>query len=306
MSPLIGCYQACTYHFQVSIAAISLNICTILKICIKYFDYLELSLEYLYAVTLGVIQGITEFLPVSSSGHLIVFSHFTKGQTIPLTMNVALHMGTLLAILIYFRKEWFVLFQKTLTLIKSPDVSSSMPNMPLAIIVGTIPAGFAGLLFKDQIESYFHNPLATVPTLIIVGILMFVVDRLAQVNHQFKNITWVNGLFIGLAQALALLPGTSRSGITMIAGRLIGLSREDSARFSFLLGAPVMLGAVVLDFKNIAHGLEDPVFFVAVLVSFLVGWLTIAALLQLLRRFGFGGFAIYRILLAVTILVMLS
>ncbi|MDA9950949.1 undecaprenyl-diphosphate phosphatase [Oligoflexaceae bacterium] len=263
-------------------------------------------MEYLYAVTLGVIQGITEFLPVSSSGHLIIFSDFTKGQTIPLTMNVALHMGTLLAILIYFKNEWIELFRKTLALLKSPNISPSTPNMPLAIIVGTIPAGFAGLLFKDQIEAYFHHPLATVPGLIVVGILMFVVDRRAQVNNQFSNITWVNGLFIGVAQALALIPGTSRSGITMVAGRLIGLSREDSARFSFLLGAPVMLGAVVLDFKNIAHGLTDPVFFVAVLVSFLVGWITIAALLQLLRRFGFGGFAIYRILLALTILVMLS
>lgn len=258
------------------------------------------------AIALGVIQGITEFLPISSSGHLIIFSELTKGETISLTLNVALHMGTLLAILIYFRKDWAALLGGTLKCLRTRDFKHPEFSMMVAILAGTVPAGLVGILFKDDIERIFHHPSATILPLVFVGILLYVVDRFRPQTLSLSGVTWKTGLFVGVAQALALIPGTSRSGITIIAGRWKGLNRGDSARFSFLLGAPAMTGAVILDFKNILNSFSDPVFYIGFVVSFVVGFLTIALLLRMLRRFGFAIFAIYRVLLGIALYLLIT
>ena len=262
--------------------------------------------ESVMAIALGIIQGITEFLPISSSGHLIVFSYFTQGQPISLTLNVALHMGTLGAILIYFRRDWFDIIGDSISLLQKRNFHDPKAFMPTAIIIGTIPAAIIGLLFKDDIERVLHHPAVTIAPLISVGVLLYFVDKWRPQFLEIKDMNWKRGLFVGFAQAIALIPGTSRSGITIIAGRWLGFNREDSARFSFLLGAPVMMGAVLLDFKNILASITEPEFYIGLIVSFIVGYLTIAFLLTMLRKHGFAVFAVYRVVLGIVIAMLIS
>lgn len=257
--------------------------------------------DTIFAVLLGILQGITEFLPISSSGHLIIFSTLTQGKSISLTLNVGLHVGTLIAILIYFRKDWFAIFRAAFKVIRSPRDSSQDSRLIFALIVGTIPAGLIGVLFKDDIERHLHHPHATVLPLILVGIGLWWVDRSGKVQREWSSITWVDGLKVGLAQAVALIPGTSRSGVTMMCARWLGFSRQESARFSFLLGAPAMGGAALLDAKGIIQSITDPVFIIGCVVSFVVGYATIAFLLSILKKTGFFWFAVYRVVLGVAI-----
>lgn len=257
--------------------------------------------DSLYAIILGFIQGIAEFLPISSSAHLIVFSKLLGGEVIPLSLNVALHLGTLVAVLAYFFKDWWALVVAAWRRVTGGAGDQLSDNLVPAIILGTIPAGVIGLLFKDYIEATFHQPVMTAIPLAIVGPIMWAVDRYCPATRTYEDITWLQGIIIGFFQALALIPGVSRSGATLVAGRLLGLDRVSAAKFSFLLGIPAMLGAFILEAKEITSQISDPLFIWGFISSAVFGLLAIAFLLRFLRVFGLGSFAVYRVLLAIFI-----
>lgn len=253
------------------------------------------------AAILGIIQGLTEFLPVSSSGHLIVFSWILEGKPLPLAINVALHIGTTLAVLIYFWRDWLRIAQAGLRRLMHGERSHEADQILPALILGSLPAGVIGILWEDDIETIFHNPLSVAVPLAFVGILIWLSDKKAPTRRTLGDLKIKDALLIGCAQACALIPGVSRSGATIMTGRLLTFHREDAAKFSFLLGTPAMGGAMLLKMSDIAASSEHPSFFIGILVSFITGMLAIGFLLRFLRRFGFGIFAIYRICLAILI-----
>ncbi len=253
--------------------------------------------DVVYAVVLGIIQGVTEFLPVSSSAHLIIASWLFKGKSLSLSLNIALHMGTLSAVLVYFKKDFISILKSLAALSKN----HRNPEIMLAkgLVVGTIPAAVVGLAFKDEIEAYFHNPQAVIYPLAIVGVLLWLIDHKSHQSRNIVDLKISDAFLVGVAQMFALIPGTSRSGATIVGARILGFDRESAARFSFLLGTPAMLGAAVLEGESLIASLSDPVFYVGFLVSALVGILTIHFLLQFVKRFGFLVFALYRVVVAI-------
>jgi undecaprenyl-diphosphatase len=260
--------------------------------------------DILLGIILGVVQGVTEFLPISSSGHLIVVSWLLDGKPLPIELNIALHVGTLAAILFYFRADWFLLTKDSLALARGKALPKTSRNLILALIIGTIPAGIVGVLFEKDIEAVFHHPVSVAIPLMIVGWLIWWSDVKSPQKRSLKELTWKDGLIVGLAQATALIPGTSRSGITICASRWLSFDRATAARFSFLLGMPAMAGAVVLNAKEVLHGLSNPVFYVGAITAAIVGCLSIKILLAFLQRYGLLAFAIYRTILAAIIILI--
>lgn len=254
----------------------------------------------IYAALLGAVQGITEFLPVSSSGHLIIVSELSGGVVLPLTLNVALHVGTLGAVLAYFWRDWLALGKAAVARAQGQTSFESQVLIP-GLIIGTIPAGVLGLLFEKDIEATFHHAAMVAFPLALVGVLLWWFDRRSRDDRPYQSLTIKDALIIGLAQACALIPGTSRSGATIIGGRILGLSRQDAARFSFLLGTPAMGGAALLKAGEIIPSLGEPQFYIGLATAFLVGILTIKYFLKFLKNYGFFWFMIYRLLLALVI-----
>lgn len=258
----------------------------------------------IYPVLLGVVQGIAEFLPISSSAHLILTSWWMEGVPLSLELNVSLHMGTLFAVLIYFHRDWLELFQgffKEIPELKQQKIGPYTKKW-LILVLASIPAAILGLTLKDQIEETFHNPISTILPLIIVGIALWWMDKKSQHLHSFQNMSFKDGFMIGIAQACALIPGVSRSGATIFAARYLNYKREEATRFSFLLGTPAMGGAALLHAKEIHASLQNPVFQLGVTISCLVGCFAIHFLLKWIKKAGFGIFAIYRVGLALAIL----
>ncbi len=259
----------------------------------------------LYAVLLGVLQGITEFLPVSSSAHLIVISWLMDGKPLPLALNLALHAGTLLAILLYFWRDWWSIATALFARVTTGKRSFAADTLLPGLIIGSIPAAVFGLLFDDKIEAVFHHPATVVLPMATIGWLLWYVDRKMPHEKTGLDLTIKDALLIGIGQACALIPGVSRSGSTLIAGRLRHINRGDAARFSFLLGAPVTGGAVLLHAKDLIQHITDPVFIVGFFCSLITGCFCISVLLRFLRKFGFAAFAIYRFVFAAAVLGML-
>lgn len=260
----------------------------------------------LYAILLGITQGIAEFLPISSSGHLIIFSWLVNDKPLPLELNVALHLGTLFAILIFFRQDWFNIANaaKDHLIHKKPSYTSRV-LLP-ALIIGSIPAGIIGIFWKDIIEKIFHNPLSVTIPLALVGFILWWVDKEFTSIRKLDSITIKEGFLIGVAQACALIPGVSRSGATIIAGRWLGLERGEAARYSFLLGTPAMGGAALLYGKELFSNVSNPTFIIGFFTSFIVGYLSIKFFLHFLKKFGFLIFAIYRFALALAIVILIA
>ncbi|GBD96716.1 MAG TPA: undecaprenyl-diphosphatase UppP [Nitrospirae bacterium] len=252
----------------------------------------------LEAIILGIIQGLTEFLPVSSSAHLIIFPWFFNWQGIvnTLSFDIALHFGTLFALLIYFRKDWIELL-KTLP---------QKDGLIWKLVIGTIPAAVAGVLLHDWVEQN-RSPLLIVFTLCLVSIFMILSERNYKKPDRsgIEKINFKSAFFIGLAQACALIPGVSRSGITIVAGLTRNLKREDAARFSFLLGTPAIAGASLLELKNMAgaESLELDIFMIGITVSAVVGYFAIKYLMLFLQNYSLRPFAYYRFLLAFVIIL---
>ena len=256
------------------------------------------------AIILGAVQGLTEMLPISSSAHLIVFSWLLGGEAIPLSLNVALHFGTLLALCAYFWRDfWAMILAMVGRLLHGRKSFESEVLVP-AIVVGTLPAAAVGLFGKDLIAQLLHHPYATAFPLAAAGIILWLVDKNSPEDRESQALTLRDGWLIGVAQCFALLPGVSRSGATITAARALGLPRQDAARFSFFLGTSAIAGASLLHLKELSVAASQPFFWTSLAFSAGVGVLTIGIFLKYLARFGFLAFAIYRTLLAAGIVAV--
>lgn len=268
-------------------------------------------MDFIQAIALGIVQGITEFLPISSSGHLILAHDLLHFEFIDnASFDVALHIGTLVALLIFFWRECVTLIVAFFRSFAKWNVRADM-NQRLAwlIILGSIPAGVIGYLFDSEIEASVRSPWVVVILLISVGLLFLLVERYSRPTKDVSQLTWRSVLLIGSAQALALAPGVSRSGITMIGGMTQGLPRRLAARFSFLLSIPVIFGAgikKILDITQIHPSSHEwLVLLVSVVVSALVGCMVIAWLLRYLERHSLAMFAYYRFFLSAAVIIYL-
>ena len=262
----------------------------------------------LQALFLGILQGLTEFLPVSSSAHLILFPWFFRWNNPlvdSLTFDVALHAGTLLAILWFFWKDWVDLVRGFFRILARRRVEKFQERLIVYIVLSTIPAAVAGFLLEKMIEGSFRNPALMVFPLIAVSFLMIYAERRPHLSHPLDKLTLKDSLIIGCAQALALLPGVSRSGITITTGLLRGYGREAATRFSFLLSTPVIAGAALLHLGHLPKEMasEWPIFAVGFASSGVVGYLAIAFLMRYLRQHTLNAFAGYRLVLAAVILL---
>jgi undecaprenyl-diphosphatase len=265
------------------------------------------SQEVLQALVLGILQGLTEFLPISSSAHLILLPWFLDWVPFGILFDVLLHGGTLLAILLYFRADWMQMVSNLGGLLRSREWRAPQHRLLGAIVTGTLPAIFVALLFRSFIEDHLRSPLVTVFTLAGFGILLWLADHFARHDRPLHNIGLREGLLVGFAQAMALIPGVSRSGVTITAGLLLGLSRADAARFSFLLSAPILVLATLKGISELLATDEHTSLVVALagmVSAFLVGFFCIKYFLQYLRGHTYLAFILYRILLACCILVI--
>ena len=255
----------------------------------------------LQIVVLAIVQGLTEFLPVSSSGHLVLVPNLFGWTDQGLAFDVAVHFGSLMAVMLYFRRDILGLLRGTVELLRERRVASIEARLAFGIALATLPAAVVGLALADWIAANLRSPLVVVVTLSVFGILMAGADLFARRERTIKDVRVSDALLIGMAQALALIPGTSRSGVTITAGRLLGLQREDAARFSFLLSAPVILLAA--GYETLSMLLADaPVAWselgLAAVVSALVAYVCIDLMMRFVGRIGLVPFAIYRLLLA--------
>jgi len=259
------------------------------------------------ALLLGTLQGLTEFLPISSSAHLILipwFFHWNNPLVDSLTFDVALHAGTLLAILWYFRKDWVEMIAGFFRVLVRRRMEKFQEKLVIYIILSTIPAAIAGVLLEKTIESTFRNPGLIVFPLIIVSLLMIFAEKYSQRIHPLPKLTLKDSLIIGFAQALALLPGVSRSGITITAGLLRGYEGGAATRFSFLLSTPAIAGATILHLAHLPQQIasEWPIFTIGFASSGVVGYLAIAFLMRYLRQHTLNVFAGYRLILAAVVI----
>jgi undecaprenyl-diphosphatase len=261
--------------------------------------------KVLYALVLGTVQGITEFLPISSSAHLIVVSNLFQDHSLSLALNVALHCGTLLAVLAYFYRDWLILALRVKNRVFGGAKSFESDILFPALIFGSVPAGVVGILFNEDIEHYLHNPWFVATPLAVFGVLIWWGDKKCSQNKTLTQLTFKDAMFVGVMQTLALIPGVSRSGSTILAARMKGYGRVDAAKFSFMLGTPAMLGATLLKADEILPSIGEVEFYLGFLSSFVVGALTIRYFLKMLRSQGLGVFAIYRALLAAVILIVI-
>lgn len=263
-------------------------------------------MDFIQILILALVQGVTEFLPVSSSAHLILVPILTGWQDQGLAFDVAVHVGTLSAVVLYFRVELKRMFFSWLASVAGKGVDDDA-KLAWAVLLGTIPVGLAGLFLKDYIEIYLRSPLVLATSTLVFALLLWWADARARGERDEYSIGWLDVLFIGLAQALALIPGTSRSGATMTAGLFLGLSRQASARFSFLLSIPVIVLAGGLETKEyLEHanlGDMQPLMLGA-LLSGVSAYFCIHYFLKLLEKIGMLPFVIYRIALAVFLFIM--
>lgn len=264
----------------------------------------------LLAVILGLVQALTEFLPISSSAHLILARAALDFQFVDgLTFDVALHVGTLAAVLVYFYRDILMLIRGLFANFTPSAENASERRLVWMVIAACIPAGIVGFFFEEAIEVYFRHPGVIVVTLVLGGLLFLLVERVCKCTKTMEDMTLGRAVLIGLAQTLALIPGVSRSGITIATGMLGGFRREESARFSFVMVSPLLAGAGLkkaLDLRGtpLVDG-EMTVLIVGVVVSALAGWAVIKFLLGFLRKHGLGLFAWYRFVLAAVVAVYL-
>lgn len=253
----------------------------------------------LSVVILSILQGLTEFLPISSSAHLAIFPWLFNLPNPGLSFDAAIHIGTALALLIYFAKDFIGLIKKRDRII-------------WLIILASIPAAIAGFLGDKMIEQYFHTsssaPLIIGIGLIIYGILMYVIDHRAKLQYDIGHIGVKRALAIGFAQVLALVPGTSRSGITITAGEFLGLKREDAARFSFWLATPISLGAGLYKFTQLVQepsgDLSIWLVVLGIVIAFITGIAVIVWLLNYLKKHSLLIFVAYRVVIGLTVIII--
>lgn len=259
------------------------------------------------AIILGLVQGFAELLPVSSSAHLALAPFFLNFPDPGLAFDVALHAGTLLALVWYFRVEWMQMIASAWQIIRTRRVTTVHDRRVVYLIVATIPGGIGGLLLNDYAESTFRSPALIATTLAVMGVVLWAVDRWSARVRAIEEVTLRDAIIVGCAQVLALIPGVSRSGSTITAGRALQLDRPSAARFSFLMSMPITAAAVALKMPQAirAEGFSLPLI-VGVLTAAISSWLAITVLLRYVSKHSFGVFAAYRLVLAATVFITLA
>lgn len=272
--------------------------------------------DLLKAAVLGAVQGLTEFLPVSSTGHLILASEMlgVDDEKYGLAFDASLHLGTLAALLWFFRSTWVALIRGWVTTVGTRSLADEDGRLAWLIVLGTIPAAVLGLLFESWIEDAFRSPALVATMLIAFSGVFVLAERVGKRTRMLKDIFWVDAIVIGFAQAIALVPGTSRSGATISAGLFRDIDRAVAARFAFLLSAPIIAGAagkqmisVIGDFADGTLTGEDAAFFaVGMVTAGIVGYIAIAFLLRFLATNTLMPFVVYRVALGIAVLVALA
>ncbi len=266
--------------------------------------------DLLQAIVLGVIQGLTEFLPISSSAHLRIFPELFGWGDPGAAFTAVIQIGTELAVLIYFRHDiWRIGKAWLLSLFKPEWRGQFDARMGWFVIIGSLPIVVLGVLLKDVIEEDFRNLWIVGTTLIVMGVVLGLADHFSTDDREIRQITLRDAILMGVAQALALIPGVSRSGATISMGRVLGFEREAATRFAFLLAIPAVVGAGVFELKEIPNG--DNTYgwgptIVATVVSFAVGYAAIAWLLRYVSTHSYTPFVIYRVLLGAATLILLA
>ena len=260
----------------------------------------------LQALILGIIQGLTELLPISSSGHLNIIPwifNWTSNPEFEIAFegfDVALHFGTLLAIGIFFFKDWINLFIGGYNQVIKKEKTTE-GRMFWYLVIATIPSGIIGLILDKFAGDTLKQPIIIAISLIVMGIILYFVDKKSKSTTDYEHMTFKQTFLIGLSQCLAFIPGVSRSGITMTAGRAMGVDRTSAARYSFMLSAPIVFAATIFKIKDFVFNLS---FFIGVLASFIVGIIVIKWLLKFLQKGSFKIFAIYRVIFGLIILIV--
>ena len=252
------------------------------------------------SIILGIVQGLGEFLPISSSAHLIFVPWLFGWQDPGITFDVALHLGTLIAVITYFYRDWVILIRSGI----KEGVNSFNGKLFWYLVIATVPGALIGKLFEEQAETVFRNMLLIGIVLVAMGILLYLADRYAKKSADLSGMNFPKSFLIGISQALAIVPGISRSGITMTTGLALGFNRETAAKFSFLLSTPIILGAGILKIKDITAQSVNLEFIAGVIMSAIVGFLSIKFLLKYLQKHGFGIFVIYRIVIGIILIIM--
>ena len=263
-------------------------------------------MDFIQIITLGLIQGITEFLPVSSSGHLVLVSILLGWQDQGLLMDIAAHAGSLLAVMFYFRKQ----LREMVAAVLHPGKSENAQTLNLlsSIAIATVPIMLAGILFADFIETYLRTTYVVATTTILFALILAFADKTAKCEHDEYHLCWKGVLFIGVAQIFALIPGTSRSGVTITAGMLMGLDKVAAARFSFLLSIPAILAAIlykVLQISTTQIQFDPVAVFSVFLISGVVAYICIEAFIRFVNTIGMMPFVIYRIILGILLFVFI-
>jgi undecaprenyl-diphosphatase len=267
----------------------------------------------LQALIMGVVQGLTEFLPVSSSGHLIVVPFFAGWDDAfinSLAFSVMLHLGTLVALLVYFRAEWLRLVPAGLAALRDRSFHGEEDRrLAWLLVASTIPAAVLGLVFGDLIEGSFRSVGLVAVTLVLGGLILLVADRFGAKSRGIEDVTFPIAIGIGAAQALALIPGISRSGISISAGRMVGMDRESAARFAFLMATPITAGAGLFEARKLLAGESGLQFatlplVVGMVASLVSGLVAIHFMLSFLRRQSLDVFVWYRFALAAIVLIV--
>jgi undecaprenyl-diphosphatase len=269
----------------------------------------------LEAILLGIVQGLTEFLPISSSGHLILvpwlqdYTFLEQNESFNKTFDVALHIGTLIGVVYYFRHELWAMVRGFFRTLSARAIDDADGRLAWVVIVGTIPAVLVGGIGASWIDDHLGEPWMIGLQLILFGLLLGLADRLPQ-RRETDDLTIRQGLWIGMAQALSLAPGTSRSGITITAGRFLGLTRDAAARVSFLLLVPATAGAILFKgHQALTEGLPDGVtgpIIAGIAASAVSGYLAIFGLLRFVRTHSYDVFVVYRVLVGVLVLALIA
>ena len=260
----------------------------------------------LQALILGIVQGFTELLPISSSAHLALTPWLLGWPDHGLAFDVALHLGTLIAIVAYFQEEWRRLFSAAISLLRKRRAETDEEKRVVFLVIATIPAGIAGLLLEDAAETVFRSPALIATNLIVLGVLLWAVDRFMSRERGMESMGWKDAMAIGVAQCFALVPGVSRSGSTITAGRALKLTRESAAVFSFLLSMPITLAAIVLKLPDAVREAESLLpMAVGVVAAAVSAWVAIAVLLKYVARRSYGVFAVYRLLFGALIFYLI-
>lgn len=255
---------------------------------------------YMQSIILGIVQGLTELLPISSSAHLTLIPWIFNWSGLSESFDVALHFGTLLAIGLFFFKDWVELIKGGYKLAVKKEKSTE-GKMFWYIVLATIPGGIIGFLLDHFLENALKAPLIIATALIVMGIILYVVDKNCKSKISYEKMGLKETFLIGLSQALAFIPGVSRSGVTMTTARILKVDRESAAKYSFMLSAPIVLAATIFKFSSFTLSLE---FFIGVITSFLVGVGVIRFLLQYLKKGSFKVFAIYRVIAGLAVILI--